>query len=173
MQLRAAGKAVPVVVLIDRAAPHGTVTGARLTLERIRFQRDLLRNMTLRAYSRRLAGRLPKVARRVAGGLIFRLSRVLGTPVPDAAHKMVPYKKFLSRPYRPGRFDGDVLLFRTTGHPRGRDNTRRDLGWSAHVAGRVEVVEVEGDHLTMLTGPGARVVADRVNALVATAEGAA
>ncbi|MFC6010437.1 amino acid adenylation domain-containing protein [Nocardia lasii] len=71
--------------------------------------------------------------------------------------------------YRPQPYDGDVTLLRAVeplpqvlrpAHDRAgtlhRDPTN---GWEAHVAGHLEVIEVPGDHLTLIQAPHVREVA--------------
>ena len=51
--------------------------------------------------------------------------------------------------YRPKDYAGDVLLLRPTIRPSGP----RAGGWAATVKGRLTVLDVPGDHVTMLQSP--------------------
>jgi len=53
----------------------------------------------------------------------------------------------LSRGYAPGKFDGNILLFRTTGHPF----SYRTLGWETHV-NELKTIEIDGKHLDVFIG---------------------
>ncbi len=69
--------------------------------------------------------------------------------------------------YEPGRFDGRIQLFRSRRQPGGRflDD---DMGWGAFASDGVEVTVIDGDHFTMFQDPGARQMAARIDAAVAS-----
>jgi thioesterase domain-containing protein len=74
--------------------------------------------------------------------------------------------------YRPGRIDVDLQLFRARApldsvlagqfdYPEARD-----LGWSAHTAGRVHVQDVPGNHFTMMGAPHVEALAGALAAVL-------
>ncbi|AQT82913.1 hypothetical protein B1R94_18220 [Mycolicibacterium litorale] len=84
--------------------------------------------------------------------------------------------------YRPARCDVDAALFRATeplpellrrAHDAaGSHYGEATNGWDRYVGGRLDVVEVPGDHLTMVTEPHVAVLAAAIAEHVATRAGA-
>lgn len=84
--------------------------------------------------------------------------------------------------YRPTRCDVDAALFRAVeplpellrgAHDRaGSHYGEATNGWDRYIGGRLEVVEVTGDHLTMVTEPHVAVLATAIADYVATRTGA-
>jgi amino acid adenylation domain-containing protein len=73
--------------------------------------------------------------------------------------------------YRPAPFEGDLVLFRATGGSRlpARDPA---AAWRPFVRGTTAVVDVPGDHRSVVTGDGARAVAAALAGLLAARDGA-
>jgi thioesterase domain-containing protein/acyl carrier protein len=81
---------------------------------------------------------------------------------PPAAMVDIEHARLLAgRRYRPQPYVGRVKLFR----PRDR-GTRydlpADLGWSELISGGLEIIEVPGDHYTMLKSPNVKTLADEL-----------
>lgn len=67
-------------------------------------------------------------------------------------------------------YDGRVLVVRAASRQQDpSDEVAPDLGWRAHVRGPLDVVEVPGDHLGVLRGRSAGLVADEIRRRVAFA----
>ena len=67
----------------------------------------------------------------------------------------------LLKRYMPGRYPGNILVFRATEQP---DEALPDLGWGQLVAGNVEIFAVEGDHQTIMQEPGLGRIAQTLRA---------
>jgi thioesterase domain-containing protein len=56
-------------------------------------------------------------------------------------------------------FDGDAIFFRALERDAYQKLVHgQDCGWSKFVTGRVEAVDVEGNHITMLQEPNVEVI---------------
>jgi len=72
--------------------------------------------------------------------------------------------------YRPGPYDGRVLLLRRTlRHDRGEDET--DSGWDKLALGGLDVQEIPGDHRDMFLQPCVAITARRLGASLRDAQG--
>jgi len=60
--------------------------------------------------------------------------------------------------FKPGKAECDVKIIRCTRRRYGS----RDLGWSAYVAGRIEVCDLPIDHTDVLTDPSAQLIAEQI-----------
>jgi thioesterase domain-containing protein len=65
--------------------------------------------------------------------------------------------------YVPKLYQGKVTFFRATGRTL-KSYDPHTYGWSALAAGGVDVIEVPGNHLTLLKEPHVRLLADRLQA---------
>jgi amino acid adenylation domain-containing protein len=63
--------------------------------------------------------------------------------------------------YHPGSYPGRIVLFRAAVRPLFNGFTR-DLAWDRYVDGRVEIVEVPGNHMSMLEPPNAKIFAAKL-----------
>jgi thioesterase domain-containing protein len=70
-----------------------------------------------------------------------------------------------SSDYDPPRYDGRVVLFTATAEPRSRflDATQ---GWRRFMTGRFDIVPITGDHSSIFQDPGARQMADFIDAAI-------
>ncbi len=59
----------------------------------------------------------------------------------------------LTRNYHPEKFDGDILLFRTTENP----SSDRYLGWDSLVR-NIRMFEIDGKHLEIFNGEKRNVI---------------
>jgi hypothetical protein len=53
----------------------------------------------------------------------------------------------MARRYSPGKFEGDILLFRTTENP----SSAKYLGWETLV-NNIRMIEIDGKHLEIFIG---------------------
>ena len=72
--------------------------------------------------------------------------------------------------YRPRIYPGRVLLYRVRIEPSCFRLTRFDMGWGRFVQQDVDVRFLEGNHLTFHKEPGARLLAERIEADLAMIE---
>ena len=72
--------------------------------------------------------------------------------------------------YRPQIYPGRITLFRAQGQEERAERRDRDKGWSRWAAGGLEIIEVPGDHLTMLQEPHVQVLAERLNTCLERAQ---
>jgi len=66
--------------------------------------------------------------------------------------------------YRPRIYSGRVLLYRVRSEPPRFRATRLDMGWGRFVQQDVDVRFLQGNHLTFHKDPGARLLAERIEA---------
>lgn len=91
-------------------------------------------------------------------GLRHRLKTLLRMPVarlpddPSFSQRV----EFAMRSYRAERYDGSVLLLRP-------DEGSGDGGWGPIVAGHLEIARIPGDHVAMVRGASAQILAARID----------
>jgi len=73
-----------------------------------------------------------------------------------------------SRAYEPGTYVGALTLLRAAGEMT-PEPAPRDLGWGRVASGGVEVIEVPGDHFSLLSAPHVDQVATQLQALLEAA----
>jgi thioesterase domain-containing protein len=136
VQLQKAGKKVPFLVLIDTYSP--------LAIEPVKWENSLylkIRKNILRPIRIKL--------KRVRKLLICKLYLLMNKLVPIERRKDYMYIKYmnLTDKYSPARFDGNILLFRTSDNP----SSYKYLGWETLV-NNIRLVEIEGKHLEIFIG---------------------
>jgi thioesterase domain-containing protein len=136
IQLQKAGHKVPFLVLIDSFSP--------LAHEPVKWQKSLylkIRINILRPVRIKL--------KRIRKLLICKLYILMNRPIPVERRKDYMYIKYmnLTNSYSPDKFDGDILLFRTTDNP----SSLKYLGWETLV-NNIRFVEIEGEHLEIFIG---------------------
>jgi len=167
-RLRAAGDEVGVVALIDTA----NTTYARLHLSRLQRLGNGVRFIVRRVFHH-LHGVLQVdrsswrrfFADRV-NGIRYRLGPRTMTPnESEETIKVMEPVRYAGisaiRSYVPQAYDGHVLVFRAR-RRRLDPHSEDTLGWGRLALGGVTTVEIEGDHLSMLTHPQVEAVADRL-----------
>ena len=93
-----------------------------------------------------------------------RLGRLLRPPVPgDEAPSFSQRVEMATRTWSAGRLACDVLLLRPI-------DSVGDAGWGAVVDGRLTVVKIPGDHVTMVRGDAVLLLAGALNAALAAAQ---
>jgi thioesterase domain-containing protein len=79
---------------------------------------------------------------------------------------------YAAQNYRPAPYVGDAILFRATlRDPRGRQGLF--LGWERLVRGGIEVIEIPGEHSSLVHEPGVAVVASILRERIDRALGSA
>ncbi|WP_053233500.1 non-ribosomal peptide synthetase [Sandaracinus amylolyticus] len=97
---------------------------------------------------------------------MLRWRRAAGVPLQDEdAHLQAALENIeLALEFKPKPYEGDIVVFRATEDvyytPRFHHEAR--LGWRDAVFGAVQIVDVPGDHLTLLQEPNVCAVAEEV-----------
>jgi thioesterase domain-containing protein len=136
IQLQKAGYKVPFLVLIDSIGPLAT--------ERFEWHSNffsIIRYDILRTLRLKLKHELELF---ICNYYIFT-----NRPIPLKKRSYYLWMKYstLTRKYLPSKFDGEILLFRTTKNP----STRKFLGWETIVS-NIRIIEIEGEHLQIFEG---------------------
>ena len=180
-QLQAAGESVALLAILDHPPAGGAaVLPAPLPIRVGRFTAHLLDNMpywfnVLRTAN--LAEKRHLVADHV-GTALRALRRLAGEPLtseaivhdieathgleyvqewPDFRRRVLQAQLEGMTGYRPGAYEGRLLLFRCRRQPLLSSHDPL-LGWGAYARGGVEVVHVPGTHRGLLTGMPARFI---------------
>jgi thioesterase domain-containing protein len=137
VQLRKSGQPVPFLVLIDSISPLASLS---CTTENDEFFKKIRTN---------LFRPLRKKIRRFFKIAICNFYILFKKPVPLSRRNYYMWDKYLrlTRKYEPEKFDGDILLFRTTENP----SPDRYLGWDSLVR-KIRLFEIEGKHLEIFNG---------------------
>jgi len=147
-QLLAAGRRVELVILLDSlrpGAPSGSFRRLHHYGQRFAFHRANLARFARRGQASYIIEHVAILAQRTMHRLRRRRrEQRLEAPAPPPLYTVRPY---------PGR----VLLLRAQSQPWGRQS--RDLGWSDFTPGGLEIRDIPGGHLTMVTEPHVRLVA--------------
>jgi len=157
--LRASGQGVALLALIDsvNAPPppaHEEGGPVRHASRRLRFQLEAMRRLPA---GQRIVhfGRKTAVAFRWAALRIRERSEERSIPQPlrviNAANDVA------DREYVGAGYDGSAILFRAN-YPVA-DAPDRSLGWASAVRGGLEIVDVPGDHFTLVEEPHVQVLA--------------
>jgi len=133
MQLQQSGQKVPFLVLIDSISP--------LAKEPFKWHNNLyriIRSNILRTIKLELI-RFTKIA--ICNGYIL-----VNKPIPVERRNFYMLDKYrkLNSKYNPGKFDGKILLFRTSANP----TSNKFLGWESLVAG-IKYISLPADHTTV------------------------
>jgi thioesterase domain-containing protein len=171
-QLRAAGRAVPLLVIFDTDFLFDTSDGDRdggavAPLEH--YARRLHHAATDPAAGSRRA-RFRRVSRMIMDTIAFRVDRavllttvgILRRPHSEQGRAFVAHHARVLRFYRPKGYGGRALV--VVGEHRGDGSP--DLGWRGPVTGPVDSVTVPGTHMTVLREPQVEAVARAVAAAI-------
>jgi amino acid adenylation domain-containing protein len=162
-QLTQAGERVGLLAMMDTYGPQNQYSGFRNKLKfhgqallslkhryllgRINLYRDRLRTTSLLIYARLLEKR----GKQVPADLQF-LRVVEQNTQSGSAYEHQPY-------------DGDLLMFRATDDLfYGEDYRRSALGWRSVILGEITVIDVTGDHMSMLQDPHAGAISQALKA---------
>jgi len=136
-------------------------TFRRRTLEdRIRYHVSrLVLHPDRIAYVRKKLVTLHRRVNTWAWAFAYRHYRKRNQDLPAALRNVEQYHTYAIRAYVPKPYPGRLELFSPISRSIGEFEDRRQ-GWGALALGGVDVIDVEGDHLTMLAAPYVRCVAD-------------
>jgi amino acid adenylation domain-containing protein len=161
-QLAAQGEQVAFLGIMDSLSPLARELPYRVV--------DRLTNVKRRGaawalgWPRRFLGRLSERAR-----VRWRRWRRLPMPLELSNHLVEAAHDAAEARYVGGPFDGKATLFSVTElHPT-RRHLERDLGWAPLVAS-LEIVDVPGDHDTLMLQPTVRGLAERLDAALRRAQ---
>lgn len=137
-RLRAQGEPVGLLAMMDTYGPdHRVDASARV-----------------RPTPARIATALFERARRPADAVRVRVLRAAGKPLPHALRyreiERAHYQALLA--YRPLPYTGHVMLFRASDAPSSTQDADA-LGWTNHIGGRLDVIELPGDHDHLIEQP--------------------
>jgi len=159
-QLVAAGETVGLLALLDCPAPisifqvRGFLTSARAHVDN-----------WLQSSPRKKLSYVADVVRRRLGTADFELRdkshEQPGGGIPKEYKSLLQAQTIAARRYRAKPHTGRAVLFRTKGSASSppNDPTR---GWGKLIRGGLEIQEIPGDHLTMLTEPHVHVLAEKL-----------
>jgi len=136
VQLQKSGNKVPFLVLIDTISPLGR--------EPFKWQSNLFQTIRLnilRPIRRKLTREMDL--------FICNFYILINKPVPIEKRSYYLWIKYfnLTSKYTPDRFEGDILLIRTTKNP----SSHKFLGWETLV-NNIRMVEIDGKHLEIFVG---------------------
>ena len=161
-QLHAAGETVALLGLLDtiewqymeryRETPD---LRRRLAMYKIRFERNLRSGKGLRHATKRTVSFFT----RKVYGLMYKL-RLLSPP---SVADMKTTNRIAGAMYRPTVYPGRITIFRSVTRTA-FDVDDELLGWGGLAAGGIEVQDVAGTHLNMLSEPNAGMLAEKLQA---------
>jgi thioesterase domain-containing protein/acyl carrier protein len=152
-QLKRAGEEVALLALLDAYAPDPNLQQDAAAYSEAEMQRGFLRNLTGERLSESDAEPFPDDVTRLQRALLRGPSTDSLLHDRYEAQLAALYALFrrnveMERSYRPDSYDGRVLLLRAAERPTTRS---RDCGWGALCTGELEIVDVPGDHYTLLS----------------------
>ena len=149
-QLSRAGERVEPLAIIDADA---ALASGRSLFNAVRLQIDTLRRLPAAHRWEYLRANLANWV----GSLVRRTQSLLAAPTPQAGTDYGAVRRAMERAvrdYRLQKYSGSVTLFRAQDR-RVTGTYGRTLGFKPLAAGGVRVIDVPGDHLTMLRGDAA------------------
>ncbi len=171
-QLRSRGCGVSLLAVLDTSLPsaflrrtdwkqHAQALDALSPTAKFGYLlRSGVGNLTTSARAARQ--RLRRLALLAGGELCHRLGRSLPVKL-EAEHFFECVTRPARKRYRPGIYDGQVVLFRAE-EVAWINRDRPDLGWGEVASGGVTVVSVAGSHHEVLAAENLECIADRLNA---------
>lgn len=79
--------------------------------------------------------------------------------------KAMEGRRLLLRTYNPEPYDGDMILFSVTKRPSRAKHDPME-SWSKWIMGKLEMVPLEGDHMSILKQPQVQGLADKINQIL-------
>jgi thioesterase domain-containing protein len=185
-QLEQSGAIVGVVALLDMECP---LVGGRLIFKESMAQHEatllVQSSLTLRKHYAARPDDLREIEPLESQPLIARVLDHLRIPAQWRENARRVFTILLQssralRDYVPGPYGGTLTVFRSTDDAGaaeyaqllqpGRERPEAMQAWQAFAAGGVDLVEVPGDHITMLTEPHVAVLGQRLTACLTRAE---
>jgi amino acid adenylation domain-containing protein len=148
-QLHAIGERVDLLAMFDTDA---TIRTRPTLLDRVRFHLDVLRKLAPRNRMPYLRSKLWPCFGRVLEMMRTASARSRGpqsSRAPAAPDTVNAAMERAIQAYRPQRYSGAITVFRAS-EREVMGNHNRSLGWGRLAAGGVRVIDVPGDHHTML-----------------------
>jgi thioesterase domain-containing protein/acyl carrier protein len=159
-QLRAQGKAVGLLVLFDAANRDGLVFGRQRLARKLSQHLAELSEREPSTWARYLLDQFHKSRRSdKPPPQTLAIEPPAPVPLPERVRELM-YETMLAvhAEYDAPVFDGEVKLFRTNGG--GTRWARRDYGWRGRALGGVDIIDVHGDHGSVLASPNVGLVAE-------------
>jgi thioesterase domain-containing protein len=149
-QLRRAGAEVEAILMIDTLSPAAALRRVPLW-EKLWLKRHWTLEFALDWPSRRKRAREMQRNYQVA---LEKLAR--GEPLPPELVDFHLFRNFTDAQaqYKPGPYDGKVILFKAQLAETLYLYAGPQLGWDEHVSGEIRVTEISGSHFTMMAEPG-------------------
>jgi thioesterase domain-containing protein len=157
-QLLARGAEVGLLAVFDTPGRSSARTWS--LRRRFRAQVTLLKEIPSRQRLGHLLTRARVKSRKEWSLLTRRTLLRLGYPLPRALSNVTVINRHASREYVPRVYAGRVTLFRAREGRYGEDDPA--LGWAPLAAGGLDLIEVPGDHVTMLREPNTAVLAEHL-----------
>jgi thioesterase domain-containing protein len=170
-QLVASGREVLVLGLFDAEGPGGRPRVGRA--ERVRTHGRLLR-LDPRNYVVERADRVANRWRELLDRVRSRVHALAGRDAPEDLwlHEFVVANARAADAYRPEPYTGRIVVFRAAAeHFDAPECEVTGLGWAPVAAGPLEVVNVDGQHISMLEEPHVASLAGALDAAIARARG--
>ncbi len=170
-QLRAAGETVGLLVMFDVPSPlpRDRAAAAADFVENLRLHARVLAGLPWRRRPGYVAARLRAVWRSLSRRAVqWHYAARLRLKLPAAVRNELAIQHRAARFYRPQPTDSPLLVLRRTLRPGGRQRDAR-AGWDRLALGRLEVVEIEGDHRDMFLEPQVATTAARLAEALARA----
>lgn len=176
-QLTADGHDVALVIMVDNPRPSHSRTAisgpaTRRLLNRVRTRLDMEWSNLLLTGSTGRASHVRRRATQVAATLLVHAEAVASSTLAAAGIRLPP-----SRPlrqlriaqvhekayaaYDPPAYSGRVALFRAVRQPRGRDHDP-SLGWAPHITGPLDIYNIPGHRVGILSEPRVQAVATQM-----------
>jgi acyl transferase domain-containing protein len=159
-QLHAAGETVALLGLLDTIEwqyleryRSSTNLRRRFAMYKLRFQRVFLSGNGLRQTTNRAVS----VLTRKLYQLVYELRLLSALDIPD----LKTVNRIAASVYRPTVYPGHLTIFRSVSRSL-VDGDDELLGWGGMAAGGIEVQDVIGTHLDMLSEPNARMLAEKL-----------
>lgn len=152
-QLSAAGRDVVLTVLLDSAGPGGQRSvrfAARVAIHLRRLRQGRWSSF------RRLASHASESARQLSWTARLRVQKLMGRPTPESlwVHRFVMANVAAVEHYRPTPSSSPLLIVHAADEEfDDPEAVRAGLGWGPYAAAGMQVVDVSGDHMSMLEEP--------------------
>jgi thioesterase domain-containing protein len=167
-QLRRSGREVLALALFDAEGPGGRSMVPNA--ERLRIHLHQLRKVGPR-YLRARADRVAEQVRERSDALRLKVHRGLGRETPEELwmHQFVMANVRAADAYQAEPYEGRLVVFRAADELfDAPEAISSGLGWASVAAGRLDVIEVPGKHISMLAEPA---VAELARALRGALDG--
>lgn len=165
-QLMARGREITVLAMFDTGGPDGRpqLEG----FERVRRHLSILRQDGFEYLKSRVHGKLWKRAERKRAAEASRLQQTGDDIAPEVwMSKFVELNNAAARDYQVQPYDGRITVFHASKVSFDRpEAVASGLGWDRYALGGVEVIDVPGDHMSILAEPHVAVLARHLRDIV-------